>query len=278
MAKLVGKLAGDALPPDMPPEYADALKKYLAGGAATSEAIQAVVEVSKHLKSTPYDYSNESYAKHFVSGQMKAAMSDAEEGRRAGFYPNVDMKWVFSLNDSSRHAIRNYTGSAYDAMNNMLRGKTTGTPTHAAQAKAIFKSIKSCPRRSKSTTIWRGVRGDTGVGWAKDMVTRARAAKAGTGPKYIAMDGFQSCSASQQFAKDWNGWGSGNGKMLLRIETDHGMPIRGLSGINYENEILLNHADDYEVVNYEEVKGSYGVDYVIHLRHVTDGYPPATGD
>ena len=185
----------------------------------------------------------------------------------------IDQNFIANYKGSGQFlgGLRHYT-SEYREFNRWLRGEEAYHEDYMDhQAEVLDAGFRAYPRRAETSMIYRGVSG--GVGGSMDKLHKEvqRIIDQG-GSETITMDGIQSCSSSEQFGRSWGG-GPGAKNTVFHIETDHGVPAKLFSQHATEDEIILNHGDEYEIVDFlrPDDPGANGM-HVIKLRHVTKGY------
>jgi hypothetical protein len=143
------------------------------------------------------------------------------------------------LSDEQKQAIARYTGNGYHPMNDLVRGKGTGSSEikeHVANLDAAFKGAAL----KEPMTIFRGISRNS----AKELFGSDLHAG-----HQFQDKGFVSTSTSKGFAENWKG----NKGIVLEIAAEKGTPaidVHKLSSSGqHEREILLPRDSKFEVVS-----------------------------
>lgn len=150
--------------------------------------------------------------------------------------------WARGLSASERSAIESYTGSYYQSINGMLRGRTTPHPSIEKSIEGISNALAKAPKPPPPELVWRGVKGEHTREWASKLATG----------DIVEMKGFQSTTINPKFASDWGD--SGYGGTLFEIKPSSGGYVLRLSEHESEYEFLLPHGSKYKVVGRTTVK------------------------
>lgn len=163
--------------------------------------------------------------------RLASAVSDAAALARAPF--GLGRKGAARpaefTSDMSR-AVNTYTGSEYQAINNLLRGKALPYGYEAADVEPTIAAMRDAFRGSKldaDVIVWRGMRTGKGVfgeGLGGDL----------TGFSWLE-EGFGSASALERRAAGF----AGQGGVMLRMFVPRGTGAIEASGVELEAELLL---------------------------------------
>ena len=162
-------------------------------------------------------------------------------------------KWKRTLAARESEAIRSYTGSGYQTMNEYLRngGSINGDEWAAQSSKAVQTALMNAPQPPPPELVWRGV-----SRWPEEFT-------AGSVQRF---KGFQSTTIDPKFAEGWS-------STLLEIKPKRGAYIQPLSMHKAEMEYLLPHNAEFKVIGRRRVKfkDRYGNVYerdVVQLEQV----------
>ena len=151
-------------------------------------------------------------------------------------------------------AVREYTGSAYNIINQALRdGPDTPSWRAAekwgrlAQVKELSNVIEKAGKLKKPITVWRGMRTTSAMASSDQIIEQFRANVGGT----VTLNGFQSTSTNPGVTSNFSG-GNDN-PVVFEIRTNKGLHATNLSGLPNEKEFLLGHGWKYRIVGVEKV-------------------------
>jgi len=168
-----------------------------------------------------------------------------------GMFPD----WKKGLTPEQLAAVRLYTGSAYEDINEALR--IVGLSSSSSRMQDTVEKITEALRKfhlKKSLTVYRGASGAI-FGGAKTVEEINAMAKAGA---RITDRGFMSTSASEgaQFGGDY--------RFVITVPagTGRGAYVAPVSHFGSENEFLLQRNSTFKIV--KAVTNGYHID--VHLR------------
>lgn len=188
--------------------------------------------LSPNVKAQPHD--NVAMPKDFIMGYVnKGNIEVPDESRPA-------------ISTDAANGLNNYSGTDYRKMNNALREGKKLTGELGKQTEAIREAFKNAKPFSKPVMLYRGLKDQAGT----DAILKSIGEALMHG-KNAVLKGFISTSTSNPFATSWGH------KAKIEIEAVHGLDMRPYSGIKSEDEVLLDHDSQYEVVSYDS-KGHNG--------------------
>jgi ADP-ribosyltransferase exoenzyme len=162
--------------------------------------------------------------------RLAAAVSDAAALARAPFGLGRGADRHPDFTPELSRAINTYTGSEYQAINNLLRGKALPYGYEAADVESTIDAMRKAFTGSKldsDVIVWRGMR--TGKGVFGDSLGGDL-----TGFSW-SEEGFGSASALERRAAGF----AGQGGVMLRMFVPRGTGAIEASGVELEAELLL---------------------------------------
>lgn len=210
----------------------------------TQEEKEAAAQ-SMHFGAGPKSVSPEEHATNWPVNP------DVERTLGKNYPVAVDKKyrqWAENLPENQKEAIKGYTGTSYQGINNELReGKSLDqlSTYYKKNAKGIQDALNSAPTPPPPELVWRGL-GSLG---ANSFVS-----KLGVGDE-IELKGFQSTTLNPGTAKSWHHTES---IPLLEIKPSKGAYVQSISFHPHEREYILPHGAKYRVKGLANVPMNVG--------------------